>query len=141
MARNPAPQEPYDPPTVPSMFIQQAAHFGDHVLKTSKINGVWTPTTWCEAYANLRRATMGLLDRGIRKGDRVGIVSRTRSEWSDADMAALTARAGGGSLPRRAPGRCNTSSATARAALSSASTTRPSTGYSRSATPRASPSR
>lgn len=93
MARNPAQQEPYDPPTVPSMFIQQAAHFGDHVLKTSKINGVWTPTTWCEAYANLRRATMGLLDRGIRKGDRVAIVSRTRSEWSDADMAALTAGA------------------------------------------------
>ena len=93
MARHPAPQELYDPPTVPGMFIHQAAHFGGHVLKMSKVDGVWTPTTWREAYANLRRATMGLLELGIRKGDRVGIVSRTRSEWSDADMAVLSAGA------------------------------------------------
>jgi long-chain acyl-CoA synthetase len=73
------------------MFMHQAGHFGDHILKLSKVNGVWTPTTWREAYAGLRLATMGLLDWGIRKGDRVGIVSKTRSEWSDADMAAITA--------------------------------------------------
>jgi long-chain acyl-CoA synthetase len=88
-----APQEPYDPPTVPGMFMHQAVHFGDHILKLSKVDGFWTPTTWRTACAGLRRATLGLLDWGIRKGDRVGIVSKTRSEWSDADMAALTAGA------------------------------------------------
>jgi long-chain acyl-CoA synthetase len=81
----------YDPPTVPGMFMHQAARFGDRVLKVSKQGGVWAPTTWREAQEGLRRATLGLLACGVRKGDRVGIVSRTRSEWSDADLAILCA--------------------------------------------------
>jgi long-chain acyl-CoA synthetase len=79
----------YDPPTVPGMFMHQAGRLGDRVLKVSKQGGVWTPTTWREAYDGLRCATLGLVACGVRKGDRVGIVSRTRSEWSDADLAVL----------------------------------------------------
>jgi long-chain acyl-CoA synthetase len=79
----------YDPPTVPGMFMHQARRLGDRVLKVSKRDGVWTPTTWQEAYDGLRSITLGLLSCGVRKGDRVGIVSRTRSEWSDADLAVL----------------------------------------------------
>ena len=88
-----SPHELYDPPTVPGMFMHQARRFGDRVLKLSKHDGRWAPTTWREARENLRRATMGLIASGVRKGDRVGIVSRTRAEWSDADLAALTAGA------------------------------------------------
>jgi len=82
---------PYNPPTVPGMFMHQAARFGDRVLKVSKQDGVWKPTTWREAQEGLRRATLGLLACGVRKGDRIAIVSRTRSEWSDADLAILCA--------------------------------------------------
>ena len=79
----------YDPPTVPGMFMHQAQRFGNRVLRVSKQGGVWTPTTWRESYDGLRRTTLGLVACGVRKGDRVGIVSRTRSEWSDADLAVL----------------------------------------------------
>jgi len=79
----------YDPPTVPGMFMHQARRLGDRVLKVSKRDGVWTPTTWREAHDGLRCTTLGLVACGVRKGDRVGIVSRTRSEWSDADLAIL----------------------------------------------------
>lgn len=79
----------YDPPTVPGMFMHQARRLGDRVLTVSKRDGAWTPTTWREAYEGLRSMTLGLLACGVRKGDRVGIVSRTRSEWSDADLAIL----------------------------------------------------
>jgi long-chain acyl-CoA synthetase len=79
----------YDPPTVPGMFMHQARRLGDRVLKVSKQGGVWTPTTWREAYDGLRCMTLGLAACGVRKGDRIGIVSRTRSEWSDADLAVL----------------------------------------------------
>ena len=89
----PSPFESYDPPTVPGMFMHQAGRFGDRVLKLSKHDGRWLPTTWREARENLRRATMGLIAFGVGKGDRIGIVSRTRAEWSDADLAALTAGA------------------------------------------------
>ena len=94
MAENrPSPREPYDPPTVPGMFLHQADHFGQKILKLSKVDGAWTPMTWRQAREGLRRLTLGLVDWGIRKGDRIGIVSRTRSEWSDVDLAALTAGA------------------------------------------------
>ena len=73
--------------------MHQAGRFGDRVLKLSKHDGRWVPTTWREARENLRRATMGLIASGVRKGDRIGIVSRTRAEWSDADLAALSAGA------------------------------------------------
>ena len=69
--------------------MHQAGRLGDRILKVSKKGGVWTPTTWREAYLGLRRSTLGLVACGIRKGDRVGIVSRTRSEWTDADLAVL----------------------------------------------------
>ena len=88
-----APHELYDPPTVPGMFMHQAGRFGDRVLKLSKHGGRWVPTTWREARENLRRATLGLIASGVHKGDRIGIVSRTRAEWSDADLAALAAGA------------------------------------------------
>ena len=88
-----SPHELYDPPTVPGMFMHQAGRFGDRVLKLSKRDGRWVPTTWREARENLRRVTMGLIAFGVCKGDRIGIVSRTRAEWSDADLAALTAGA------------------------------------------------
>jgi long-chain acyl-CoA synthetase len=88
---NPTSGLPYDPPTVPGMFMHQAARLGSRILKVSKRNGIWTPITWKEAEETLRRVTLGLLACGIRKGDRVGIISKTRSEWSDADMAILCA--------------------------------------------------
>ena len=88
---SPRPTERYDPPTVPGMFMHQARRFGDRVLIVSKQNGVWTSATWRETLESHRRATMGLLACGIRKGDRVGIISRTRAEWSDADLAVLSA--------------------------------------------------
>src|SRR5512133_3095752 len=81
----------YDPPTVPGIFMHQARRLGDRVLKMSKQEGVWTPTTWRQAYDGLRSLAMGLVFCGVRKGDRVGIASRTRSEWSDADLAVLCA--------------------------------------------------
>ncbi len=85
-----SPPELYAPPTVPGMFMHQAGRFGNRVLKLTKQDGRWVPTTWREARENLRRISMGLLAFGIEKGDRVGIVSQTRAEWSDADLAILT---------------------------------------------------
>jgi long-chain acyl-CoA synthetase len=71
------------------MFMHQASRFGDRVLRVARKDGIWTPATWRQAGEALRRATLGLVALGIRKGDRVGILSRTRAEWSEADMAIL----------------------------------------------------
>ena len=81
----------YDPQTVTGIFLQQARRYGDRTLKLAKRNGRWTPTTWREALAGLRAGVMGLVALGTAKGDPVGIMSRTRAEWADADLAILSA--------------------------------------------------
>jgi long-chain acyl-CoA synthetase len=81
----------YDPPTVTGIFMHQARRFGDRTLSLAKKAGIWEPVTWREARESLPIGVMGLVALGFKKGDAVGIASRTRKEWSDADLVILTA--------------------------------------------------
>jgi len=81
----------YDPPTVVGIFMQQARRFGDRKMSLAKKEGVWQSKTWRQALEALPAAVMGLVSLGLKKGSTVGIVSRTRREWSEADMTVLTA--------------------------------------------------
>ncbi|MEE9911013.1 MAG: long-chain fatty acid--CoA ligase [Deltaproteobacteria bacterium] len=81
----------YDPPTVPGIFIEQARRFGDRPLSLAKKGGVWETMTWRQAAEDLPSGVLGLFSLGFKKGDTVGIASRTRREWSGADLAILTA--------------------------------------------------
>jgi long-chain acyl-CoA synthetase len=47
----------------------------------------WEPVTWEEASRRIDELANGLLARGIRKGDAVAILSRTRLEWALLDWA------------------------------------------------------
>jgi len=76
---------------VTGIFMHQARRYGDRTLQLSKRDGRWTPKTWREAAAGLRAGVMGLVALGTAKGDPVGIMSRTRAEWSDADLSILSA--------------------------------------------------
>lgn len=53
----------------------------------------WAPVTWRDFAAEVRRAAAGLIAAGIRPGDRVGLMSRTRFEWTLLDYAIMTAGA------------------------------------------------
>jgi long-chain acyl-CoA synthetase len=81
----------YDPPTVTGIFMHQARRFGDRTLKLTKIAGKWEPVTWRESLEALPAGVMGLVALGFKKGDAVGIASRTREEWSEIDLVILTA--------------------------------------------------
>ncbi|RPH86636.1 MAG: long-chain fatty acid--CoA ligase, partial [Deltaproteobacteria bacterium] len=81
----------YDPPTVMGIFMHQARRFGDKTLSLTKSRGVWESKTWRQALEMLPAGVMGLVDLGFKKGDTVGIASRTRREWSEADLTILTA--------------------------------------------------
>jgi len=71
--------------------MQQARRFGDKTLSLAKKGDLWESTTWRQAMEMLPAAVMGLVALGFKKGDTVGIASRTRREWSEADIAILTA--------------------------------------------------
>ncbi len=62
-----------------------------------KVNGTWAPVTWREFAEEVRAAAAGFIAAGIQSGDRVGLMSRTRYEWTLLDYAILTA--GGVTVP------------------------------------------
>ncbi len=62
-----------------------------------KVNGTWSPVTWSEFAGQVRDLAAGFIAAGIRPGDRVGLMSRTRFEWTLLDYAILTA--GGVTVP------------------------------------------
>ncbi len=55
--------------------------------------GEWTSKTYTEVGEIVRKLSLGLIDLGIEKGDKVAILSNTRPEWTYFDFAALSAGA------------------------------------------------
>jgi long-chain acyl-CoA synthetase len=62
-----------------------------------KVKGTWAPVTWLEFADEVRAVAAGFIAAGIQSGDRVGLMSRTRYEWTLLDYAILTA--GGVTVP------------------------------------------
>ena len=56
-----------------------------------RVNGIWTPVTWREFAGQVSEIAAGFIAAGIRPGDRVGLMSRTRFEWTLLDYAILAA--------------------------------------------------
>ncbi len=65
----------------------------DEVGLKRKVNGTWAPVTWRDFASQVRGIAAGFIAAGILPGDRVGLMSRTRFEWTVLDYAILTAGA------------------------------------------------
>jgi len=50
----------------------------------------WRPVPWDEAAERVSALAQGLLARGVRHGDRVAVLSRTRLEWILLDWAVMS---------------------------------------------------
>ena len=50
----------------------------------------WRPVPWEEAAERVEALARGLLARGVRHGDRVAVLSRTRLEWILLDWAVMS---------------------------------------------------
>src|SRR3712207_2541910 len=55
--------------------------------------GQWVSKTYTEMGEIVRSLSLGLIDLGIDKGDKVAILANTRPEWTYFDFAALSAGA------------------------------------------------
>jgi long-chain acyl-CoA synthetase len=77
--------------------FRNAENWPDATGLKHKVNGAWTPVTWREFAGQVRGIAAGFIAAGIRPGDRVGLMSRTRLEWALLDFAILTA--GGVTVP------------------------------------------
>lgn len=63
--------------------------FGDkHDMYASKVEGKWKTWSSKTAIDTMHNLASGLLNSGIKRGDRIGIISSNRPEWNIADFAA-----------------------------------------------------
>ena len=62
-------------------------------IKYKDGSGAWVTRSYAEVGETVRKLSLGLIDLGIEKGDKVSILANTRPEWTYFDFAALTAGA------------------------------------------------
>ncbi len=71
------------------MFLAHAQRYGKKVLYRYAERGRWQSLTWAESRARVREIALGLASLGVKRGDRVAILSNNRLEWYLADWAAI----------------------------------------------------
>ncbi|AZS71386.1 long-chain fatty acid--CoA ligase [Streptomyces lydicus] len=75
------------------LIRRNAAQHPDVAVMGRKVNGEWQDVTAAAFLAEVRAAAKGLIASGVRPGDRVGLMSRTRYEWTLLDFAIWSAGA------------------------------------------------
>lgn len=80
-------------PSIPALFLEQAARFGERAFLRHKQGGAWHDHSWRGIAARARNAAKGLVALGVAPGDRTCILSENRPEWVVADLASLFAGA------------------------------------------------
>jgi len=79
--------------SLPEMFFKQSEQLGNAPFLWSKQNERWQSMTWREVREQAEAVTRGLRSLGIRKGDRVALISENRPEWLIADIGVMAAGA------------------------------------------------
>ncbi|WP_328928659.1 AMP-dependent synthetase/ligase [Streptomyces sp. NBC_00190] len=69
------------------VVFRHAREEPDRVVLGRKTDGVWRDVTSAELAAEVLALAKGLLAQGVRFGDRVAVMSRTRYEWTLFDFA------------------------------------------------------
>ncbi|MFD3520308.1 AMP-dependent synthetase/ligase [Streptomyces sp. NPDC058653] len=72
---------------------RNAAQHPDVAVLGRKVGGAWTDVTAVQFLAEVRAVAKGLIASGIRPGERVALMSRTRYEWVLFDFAIWSAGA------------------------------------------------
>lgn len=84
---------PVDLENLVGMMDRTALNHSSHIAQIYKVEGEWRHRTYHELWQTVHHIAFGLMGRGIRTGDRVAIISRTRPEWVIADYGILSAGA------------------------------------------------
>jgi long-chain acyl-CoA synthetase len=79
--------------TLADLLPLSAGLYGNHPAVRFKQNGEWASRSFAEVLEIVRSLSLGLIDLGVEKGDKVSILANTRPEWTYFDFAALSAGA------------------------------------------------
>lgn len=78
-------------PNLVAMFFTRAAEKGDAPFLWAKRDGAWRSTSWTDAARQVASLATALRAIGLKRGDRVMLVSENRPEWCIADLAIMAA--------------------------------------------------
>jgi len=76
-------------PSIPEMFQTRMREHAALALILRKENGAWRAYTGQHMWSSVQALACGLLSLGLKKGEKVAVLSRTRMEWTHADLAVL----------------------------------------------------
>jgi long-chain acyl-CoA synthetase len=82
-----------DHPSLIDAVARHAETSPDDVVFTRRVDKRWAPVTAREFATEVRSLAAGLVAAGVQPGDRVGLMSKTRYEWTLCDYAIWTAGA------------------------------------------------
>jgi len=83
--------------TLARMFWDRVEKSGDRPAQQFKEHGAWKTITWRHVGDVVREVALGLIALGRQKGEAVALLSSSRAEWAQADMAIFSA--GGVTVP------------------------------------------
>src|SRR5215207_4508306 len=78
------------PASVPGMCLGALAHHAKADALSLKKGGQWLHIPGEAIIRRVRAVALGLSALGVRKGDRVALLSENRPDWSVADLAILS---------------------------------------------------
>ena len=79
--------------TLADLLPRAAELYGEAAAVSYKQDGVWTSRSFAQVLETVRSLSLGLMELGVQKGDKVSILANTRPEWTYFDFAALSAGA------------------------------------------------
>jgi long-chain acyl-CoA synthetase len=78
------------PGTLNKLFFDAVSKFNRPDALQVKVAGAYKPISHAQVAERVRHAALGLSSLGVKRGDRVAILSENRPEWAIADFACLT---------------------------------------------------
>ena len=76
--------------SVPALCLAATLKHGKADALNHRVSGEWINTSAAAFAERVRDVALGLAARGIRRGDRVALLSENRPEWSIVDLAILS---------------------------------------------------
>lgn len=76
--------------TLPRIFLDRVAEYGDRTALREKDFGIWQTVTWNQYLEHVKHFALGLLSLGFRRGDHLAIISENCREWLYADLACIS---------------------------------------------------